>query len=88
MKVTNRVWAAVIVPVGVPDVFGGMWDVDQLFWTCAAAVAGVERHATHIMGLMPVAWSRPEDRLLIGRTHMPGDPSKAYAILVRSVLLP
>jgi hypothetical protein len=84
---SKRVWGAVIVPIGHADVFGGMWDVDELFWTVSDAVRGIERHAAK-MGLLPVEWEQADEKLLIGRTHAPSDPSKAYALLVRSVRLP
>jgi len=36
---TRLVWGAVLVPVGHSEVFGGMWDSNQLHCTRAAAVA-------------------------------------------------
>jgi hypothetical protein len=56
---TRLVWGAVLVPIGHPEVFGGMWDSNQLHWTRAAAVAEIEEHVIK-MGLLPLEWSRGE----------------------------
>ena len=86
---SRLVWAAVIIPVGNRDVFGGMWDSNQLHWTRAAAVAEIENQVI-TMGLLPLEWSRGEVQggdLLIGRTRSPGG-EREYAVLVRSTRLP
>ena len=86
---TRFVWGAVLVPVGHPEIFGGMWDSNQLHWTRAAAVAEIEGHVIK-MGLLPLEWSRGDVQngdLLIGRTSSPGG-ERQYAVLVRSARLP
>ena len=86
---TTLVWGAVLVPIGHPEVFGGMWDSNQLHWTRAAAVAEIEEHVIK-MGLLPLEWSRGDVQngdLLIGRTSSPGGVQQ-YAVLVRSGRLP
>ena len=55
----ERLWAAAIVPLGHAEVFGGLWDTDQLYLTRAEAVRDIEDHAIK-MGLLPVAWSTPK----------------------------
>jgi len=79
----KRLWVAVVVPVGHPEIFGGMWDTDELHRTRIEAVKAVEQRAI-AMGLLPVTWSQPEERLLIGRTHAPGEPHDAFVLLVRA----
>jgi hypothetical protein len=79
----------VLVPIGHSEVFGGIWDSNQLHWTRAAAVAEIEEHVIK-MGLLPLEWSRGEVQggdLLIGRTRTPGR-EREYAVLVRSARLP
>ena len=83
----KRLWVAVVVPVGHPEIFGGMWDTDELHRTRIEAVKAVEQRVI-AMGLLPVTWSQPEERLLIGRTHAPGKPHDAFVLLVRGVYLP
>ena len=86
---TTLVWGAVLVPIGHPEVFGGMWDSNRLHWTRAAAVAEIEEHVIK-MGLLPLEWSRGDVQngdLLIGRTSSPGGQQQ-YAVLVRSARLP
>jgi hypothetical protein len=84
---TNGVWAAAIFPIGHAEVFGGMWDSDQLHWTRAAAVSEIEARVTE-MGLLPMEWTRAEGDLIIGRTHYPGNEQRGFAVMVRSVRLP
>ncbi len=83
----RRVWAAAIFPIGHSEVFGGMWDSDQLHWTRAEAVAEIEHHVMK-MGLLPMEWTSGEGGLVIGRTHHPGNEQLRFAVLVRSVWLP
>jgi hypothetical protein len=83
----RRVWAAAIFPIGHSEVFGGMWDSDQLHWTRAEAVAKIEDHVVK-MGLLPMEWTSGEGDLMIGRTHYPGNGQLRYAVLVRSVRPP
>ena len=40
------------------------------------------------MGLMPISWSTPDEKLAIGRTHKPGNETLTYIVLVRSGRLP
>lgn len=71
------------------EIFGGMWDSNQLHWTRAAAVAEIGEHVIKT-GLLPLEWSRGDIQngdLLIGRTHHPGH-GQEYAALVRSARLP
>jgi hypothetical protein len=82
-----RVWAAAIFPIGQAEVFGGMWDSDQLHWTRAAAVSEIEARVIE-MGLLPMEWTRAEGDLIIGRTHYPGNEQRGFAVMVRSVRLP
>src|SRR5215475_5805542 len=83
----RRVWAAAIFPIGHSEVFGGMWDSDQLHWTRAEAVAEIEDHVVK-MGLLPMEWTSGEGDLLVGRTHHPGNDQQRYAVIVRSARLP
>jgi hypothetical protein len=69
-----RVWAAAIFPIGQAEVFGGMWDSDQLHWTRAAAVSEIEARVIET-GLLPMEWTRAEGDLIIGRTHFPATNS-------------
>jgi hypothetical protein len=78
----RRVWAAAIFPIGNSEVFGGMWDSDQLYWTRAEAVAEIEDHVVK-MGLLPMEWTTGEGDLMIGRTHYPGNDQPRFAVLVR-----
>ena len=57
---TRLVWGAVLVPVGHPEVFGGMWDSNQLHWTRAAAVAEKARGYRWSAGELgrPKSWYR------------------------------
>jgi hypothetical protein len=55
----GRVWAAAMFPIGHSEVFGGMWDSDQLHWTLAEAVAEIEAHVVK-MGLLPMEWTSPD----------------------------
>jgi hypothetical protein len=80
----RRIWAATIVPLERPEVFGGMWDTDRVYLTRNEAVVDVEAHAVE-RGLAPIAWSEVDEKLLIGRTH---DDVASFAILVRSARLP
>ena len=68
----RRVWAAAIFPIGHSEVFGGMWDSDQLHWTRAEAVTEIEDRVVK-MGLLPMEWTSGEGDLMIGRTHYPGN---------------
>src|SRR5215510_10110913 len=76
----RRVWAAAIFPIGHSEVFGGMWDSDQLHWTRAEAVSEIEDHVVK-MGLLPMEWTSAERDLMIGRTHHPGNDQLRYAVL-------
>src|SRR5271166_5306753 len=49
----RRVWAAAIFPIGHSEVFGGMWDTNQLYWTRAEAIAEIEDQVIK-MGLLPM----------------------------------
>ena len=64
----RRVWAAAMFPIGQADVFGELWNGDQLHWTRAAAVAEIEDRVIK-MGLLPLDWTRAEGDLIIGRTQ-------------------
>ena len=83
----RRVWAAAIFPIGHSEVFGGMWDTNQLYWTRAEAIAEIEDQVIK-MGLLPMEWTSGEGDLMIGRTHFPGDEQSRFAVLVRSARLP
>ena len=83
----RRVWAAAMFPIGQADVFGELWNGDQLHWTRAAAVAEIEDRVIK-MGLLPLDWTRAEGDLIIGRTQAPGNEKLAYAVMVRSAWLP
>lgn len=83
----RRVWAAAIFPIGQSEVFGGLWDTDQLYWTRAEAIAEIEAHVIK-MGLLPMEWTNGEGDLLIGRTHYPNKEQPSFAVLVRSARLP
>jgi hypothetical protein len=83
----RRAWGAAIFPIGHAEVFGGMWDTDQLYWTRAEAVAGIEHHVIK-MGLLPLEWSSGTGDLLIGRTRYPNDKRLSFAVMVRSARLP
>ena len=83
----RRVWAAAIFPIGHAEVFGGMWDSDQLHWTRAAAIGEIENHVVK-MGLLPMQWTSGAGDLMIGRTHYPGNEQRVFAAMVRSVRLP
>ena len=50
------------------------------------AIRDIEDHAIK-MGLLPISWSTPDEKLTIGRTRKPGD-DLAYVVLVRSARLP
>jgi hypothetical protein len=83
----RRVWAAAIFPIGHAEVFGGMWDSDQLHWTRAAAIGEIENQVVK-MGLLPMQWTSGAGNLMIGRTHYPGNEQRGFAAMVRSVRLP
>jgi hypothetical protein len=53
----------------------------------AEAIRDIEAHAIK-MGLMPIDWSAPDEKLMIGRTHKPAKPDLTYVVLVRSGQLP
>ena len=55
--------------------------------TRAEAILDIEDHATK-MGLLPISWSAPDEKLTIGRTHKSGDKNLTYVVLVRSGRLP
>jgi hypothetical protein len=86
MSEPHRLWVAVIFPRGT-DVFGGMWDADKFYLTRIEAIRDIEAHAIK-MGLMPIDWSAPDEKLMIGRTHKPGKADLTYVVLVRSGHLP
>ena len=82
----RRLWVTVIFRRGT-DVFGGMWEADKLYLTRIEAIHATEERAIK-MGLMPIDWSAPDEKLMIGRTHKPGKPDLTYVVLVRSGQLP
>jgi hypothetical protein len=86
MDDTRRLWAAGIFPWGT-EIVGGMWDTDRLYRTRAEAILDIEGHAIK-MGLLPISWSVPDEKLTIGRTHKPGNENLTYLVLVRSGRLP
>jgi hypothetical protein len=83
----RRVWAAAIFPIGHAEVFGGMWDSDQLHWTRAGAISEIENHVVK-MGLLPMQWTSGAGDLMIVRTHYPGNEQRGFAAMIRSVRLP
>jgi phosphoglycolate phosphatase-like HAD superfamily hydrolase len=85
MDDARRLWAAGIFPWGT-EIFGGMWDTDRLYRTRTEAIRDIEDHAIK-MGLLPISWSTPDEKLTIGRTRKPGD-DLTYVVLVRSARLP
>jgi hypothetical protein len=84
---SKRVWGAAIFPIGHPEVFGGMWDSDQLHWTRAAAIAEIESQVIK-MGLLPLEWTSGAGDLMVGRTHHPSNKHLEFAVLVRSARMP
>ena len=68
------------------EIVGGMWDTDRLYRTRTEAIRDIEDHAIK-MGLLPISWSTPDEKLTIGRTRKPGD-DLTYVVLVRSARLP
>ena len=86
MDDARRLWAAGIFPWGT-EIFGGMWDTDRFYRTRAEAILDIEDHAIK-MGLLPISWSTPDEKLTIGRTHKPGNETLTYLVLVRSGRLP
>jgi len=86
MDDTRRLWAAGIFPWGT-EIFGGMWDTDRFYRTRAEAILDIEDHAIK-MGLLPISWSTPDEKLTIGRTTKPGNENLTYLVLVRSGRLP
>jgi hypothetical protein len=85
MDQARRLWAAGIFPWGT-EMFGGMWDTDRFYRTRTEAIRDIEDHAIK-MGLLPISWSTPDEKLTIGRTRKPGD-HLTYVALVRSGRLP
>jgi hypothetical protein len=60
-----------------------MWDTDRFYRSRAEAILDIEDHAIK-MGLLPISWSAPDERLTIGRSHKPGNETLTYLVLVRS----
>lgn len=81
---TQRVWLAVVYPIGNGEVFGAGWDRDQLHWTREVA----ERECWEIaeeLGLGDISWSAITAFCSIGRARK-GD--QLYGVTVRGVLWP
>ncbi len=81
---TQRVWLAVVYPIGSADVFGAGWDRDHLHWTRDVA----ERECWEIAeehGLGDISWTAITEFWSIGRARK-GD--ELYGATVRGVLLP
>ena len=87
MALIERLWGAALWPIGQPDVFGAMFETDCLYVRRQEAIRVIEDQVIK-MGLLPIFWSQVDEKLLIGRTHVPGKENKAFAILVRSARLP
>jgi hypothetical protein len=86
MDDARRLWVAGIFPWGT-EIFGGIWDTDMFYRTRPEAIRDIEDHAIR-MGLLPISWSAPDEKLTIGRTHKPGNENLTYVVLVRSGRLP
>jgi hypothetical protein len=58
MTITNerRLWLCSVYAVGLPDIFGSMWDSDRLHWTEEEAEAEV-RDIIERAGLTEPDWS-------------------------------
>jgi hypothetical protein len=64
-----------------------VWGTDRFYRTRAEAFIDIEDHAIK-MGLLPISWSTPDEKLTIGRTHKPGNETLPYLVLVQSGRLP
>jgi hypothetical protein len=76
----RRVWAALLYPSGVADVFGALRGSQRLHWTSQRARAEAEEWIEE-MRIGPVTWKSIDNQVIIGR-------SRTHVVVIRSILLP
>jgi hypothetical protein len=80
MDEDQRVWAAMIFPTGVTEVFGALRGSVRRYWMRLDAQQEVEHWITE-MKLGPLRWQTIDDQIAIGCCD-------AHVFVVRSILLP
>jgi hypothetical protein len=83
----QRVWLAVVYPVGLADIFGAAWDKDRFHWTREAAETEALAMARDL-GLSQIQWTEINEFWAIGRCHKIGRDTVLYGVTVRGVLMP
>jgi hypothetical protein len=88
--VTNeqrRIWISILAPVGHAEIFGGIGQSDEAFWTRTAA----QHHATKLAeerGLGQIEWQMVDETLFVGRCSKIVDETSQWVAVLASIRLP
>jgi hypothetical protein len=82
-----RIWISILGPVGHTEIFGGIGQSDEAFWTRTDA----QHHATKLAekrGLGQIEWQMVDETLFIGRCSKIGDETSQWVAVLASIRLP